>query len=218
MVESVPAGRIRETPMSARFQTVLPAVGRLAAAVAVTLAAGTFGTAGVAQAAPAGQAAGSKAGDDNATVVSFQATTPGLTDRYIRHLNFDGVISNVTKLSSSADKKDATWIVRTGLADSFCVSLESKNVPGRYLRHSSLHLVLQPPDGTKLFREDATFCPRQGKNGTGVSFESVNYPDRYIRHYQNVLYLASNGGPNLFDIPMQWANDVSWQVAQPWAP
>lgn len=212
--------------MTIRIQTMIPVVGRLTATMAVALTAGILAfssAAGASTVAVTGQpGAASRAGDspadEDGSTVSFQATTPGLTDRYIRHSNLDGVISTVTKRSSATDKGDATWLVRPGLADSFCVSLESKNFPGRYLRHSSLHLVLRQPDGTKLFREDATFCLRQGKNGAGVSFQSYNYPDRYIRHYQNVLYLASNGGPNSFDIGLQWANDVSWQAVQPWAP
>ena len=64
---------------------------------------------------------------------------------------------------------------------------------------------------------DATFCPQAGKNGQGTSFASFNFPDRFIRHYGNVVYIAANGGPDDFDNPNLWADDVSWVVEQPWA-
>jgi hypothetical protein len=44
-------------------------------------------------------------------------------------------ISQITSSSSASDKADATWIVRRGLADNSCVSFESYNYPGDYLRH-----------------------------------------------------------------------------------
>lgn len=216
--------------MNTRIHTALTQITRLAAATTITLAAGVLALGSPASASASASAIalttqgrtastpGTDPAGNDGSAASFQATTPGLTGHYIRHSSFDGVIAPVTKLSSGTDRGDATWIVRAGLADSLCVSLESRNFPGRYLRHSSMHLVLQNPDGTKIFREDATFCLHQGKNGTGISLASFNYPDRYIRHYQRILYIASNGGPNPFDIGLQWANDVSWRIAQPWAP
>ena len=40
-----------------------------------------------------------------------------------------------------------------------CVALESANFPGRFLRHSSFAVRLDPGDGSSLFGGDATFCP-----------------------------------------------------------
>ena len=109
------------------------------------------------------------------------------------------VTAVVTSSSSATDKANASWIVRAGLANSSCVSFESKNTAGSYLRHQNYQLYLHANDGSSLFAQDATFCPQAGKNGQGNSFVSVNYPTRYIRHYNNTVYIASNGGSNAWD-------------------
>ncbi|MGW7523965.1 alpha-L-arabinofuranosidase B [Streptomyces sp. NPDC054783] len=150
--------------------------------------------------------------------ISLRATTSCCTGDYVRHQNNAGVVSAITSSSSSLDKNDATWIVRKGLADSSCVSFESRNYPGDYLRHSDFKLYRQPMDGTALFRADATFCPQTGKSGTGTSFASYNYPTRYLRHYDYNLYIASDGGSNGFDSSTSWTDDVTWAVSSPWAP
>ncbi|MEV6111651.1 alpha-L-arabinofuranosidase B [Streptomyces sp. NPDC052109] len=150
--------------------------------------------------------------------ISLRATTSCCTIDYVRHQNNAGVLSAITSSSSGLDKNDATWIVRKGLADSACVSFESRNYPGDYLRHSNFRLYRQPMDGTALFRADATFCPQTGKSGTGTSFASYNYPTRYLRHYDYNLYVASDGGSNDFDSSTSWTDDVSWVVSSPWAP
>ncbi len=149
---------------------------------------------------------------------SLRATTSCCTGDYVRHQNDAAVISPVTSSSSSLDKNDATWIVRRGLADASCVSFESRNYPGDFLRHFDYRVYRQPMDGTAQFRADATFCPQAGKSGTGTSFASYNYPTRYLRHYDHGLYVASNGGANAFDSSTSWTADVSWAVAAPWAP
>jgi hypothetical protein len=92
------------------------------------------------------------------------------------------------------DKADGSWIVRRGLANNSCVSFESRNFPGDFLRHQNFQLFKQPMDGSALFRQDATFCPQAGRSGTGTSFASLNFPTRFIRHFNNTLYIASNGG------------------------
>jgi len=109
--------------------------------------------------------------------------------------------------------------VRRGLANNSCVSFESRNFPGDFLRHFNFQLVRQPMDGSAIFRSDATFCPQAGRSGTGTtSFASLNFPTRFIRHFNNTLYIASNGGSNAFDSANLWAQDVSWVVSSPWTP
>jgi hypothetical protein len=152
------------------------------------------------------------------SAVSLRVTTPCCTASYIRHQGNMVVTSVVTSSSSNSSKNDASWVVRRGLANSSCISFESKYYPGNYLRHSSFHIYRQPVDGTALFRADATFCPTAGKNGTGTSFASYNYPTRFLRHYNNMLYIASNGGSSAWDSSLYWADDVSWAVTFPWAP
>ncbi|MFF0312545.1 alpha-L-arabinofuranosidase B [Streptosporangium sp. NPDC004379] len=149
--------------------------------------------------------------------VSLRATTACCTGRYIRHQNDNAVTSVITSSSSATDKNDATWIVRAGLAGGSCVSFESRNYPGSFLRHYNYRLYRQANDGSSLFAADATFCPQSGKNGQGVSLASYNYPDRFVRHYYDTVYIAANGGSNAFDSPTSWSDDVSWIVAPPWA-
>jgi hypothetical protein len=148
--------------------------------------------------------------------ISLRATTACCTDRYIRHQNDTAVTSVITPNSPALDKADATWIVRRGLANDACLSFESANFPGDFLRHQNFQLNRRPDDGSALFEQDATFCPQPGKSGQGTSFQSVNFPTRYIRHFNNTVYVASNGGPDAFDNPNAWAQDVSWAVTQPW--
>ncbi|GGL08067.1 alpha-L-arabinofuranosidase B [Mangrovihabitans endophyticus] len=150
------------------------------------------------------------------STISLRATTSGYTDRYVRHQNDNAVTSVISSSSSALDKADGSWIVRRGLADPSCVSFESRNYPGDFLRHFDYQVYRQPMNGSAIFRADATFCPTTGRSGTGTSFASYNYPSRYLRHYNNTLYIASNGGSNAFDSATSWAPDVSWVVSSPW--
>ncbi|MFI0939679.1 alpha-L-arabinofuranosidase B [Streptomyces sp. NPDC021020] len=170
-----------------------------------------------------GYTAGSTGGTGGLTVgarTSLRATTSCCTGDYLKHDDSDAnvVIAGVTSSSSATDKGDATWIVRAGLANSACVSFESANKSGQYLRHQNFKLQLATSDGSDLFKQDATFCAQSGMNGQGLSFPSVNYPDHYIRHYDYTVYVAANGGSNAWDSSTSFADDVSWAVASPWAP
>jgi non-reducing end alpha-L-arabinofuranosidase len=146
------------------------------------------------------------------SAISLRATTACCTTRYVRHLGESVVTSVITSAGSGADRGDASWIVRAGLASASCVSFESADEPGRYLRHVNFRMHSQRPDGTALFRADATFCPTSGRSGTGTSFASYNYPSRYLRHFRDILYIAADGGSNSWDARDLWAADVSWRV------
>lgn len=151
--------------------------------------------------------------------ISLRATTPCCTGDYIVHddADTDVVIAPVSASSSSTTKGDATWTVRAGLADPSCVSFESVNESGQYLRHSNFQLHLGSNDGTSQFAQDATFCPESGHNGQGYSFRAVNYPSDYLRHYSYTVYIASQGGSHTWDSATSWGDDTSWAVGQPWA-
>ncbi|MEU4219685.1 alpha-L-arabinofuranosidase B [Actinoplanes sp. NPDC026623] len=152
------------------------------------------------------------------STVSLRATTACCTTRYIAHSGSTVSTQVVSSSSSATDKANASWIVRAGLSNGSCVSLESRNTSGSYLRHQNYQLRLAANDGTSLFAQDATFCPQAGRNGQGNSFASVNFPDRFIRHYSNNVYIASNGGSNTFDSANAWTDDVSWVLTSPWTP
>ncbi|KAI8944762.1 Arabinosidase B [Xylaria longipes] len=144
--------------------------------------------------------------------VSLRATTAGYDTRYLAHTGSTINTQVVSSSSSTALKQQASWTVRTGLGNSACFSFESKDTPGSYIRHYDFSLVLNANDGTKQFKEDATFCTQAGLNGQGNSIRAWGYPTRYFRHYSNVAYTASNGGVHTFDATSSFNDDVSWVV------
>jgi hypothetical protein len=150
--------------------------------------------------------------------VSFRATTPCCTGDFIRHQNGRAIISPITVANPALDKQDATWIVQPGLANSSCLSFESKNYPNGYLRQTSGAVYQQQNDGTPQFASDATFCAVPGKNGQGASLSWNATPADYLRHYNGGLYVASNGGPDPWDSSTSWTDDVSWVPRPAWAP
>ncbi|WP_377476119.1 MAG: AbfB domain-containing protein [Microcoleus anatoxicus] len=111
---------------------------------------------------------------------------------YIRHRNLLGEISTI---SSSLDKQDATFKIVTGLADSNCISFQSQNNPGAYLRHQEFRIKLATVENSQLFKADATFCQRSGlADSTLASFESYNFPGHYLRHSSSNLYIQKDEG------------------------
>ncbi|MEA3325465.1 MAG: AbfB domain-containing protein [Euryarchaeota archaeon] len=106
---------------------------------------------------------------------------------FIRHRNFRG---EVTPIVSTLDQKDATFKIVPGLADDSCVSFESLNYPGYYLRHQNFQIKLHKKTGDWLFKKDATFKVVPGLNDNRqVSFESLNYPGYFIYNNGNILDL-----------------------------
>jgi hypothetical protein len=147
---------------------------------------------------------------------SFRVTTPGFTDRYLRHR--DGLArTDVVNASSAALlKADATFVVRRGLADPSCYSLEARNYPGQFLRHADFRVRLGGNDNTDLFRKDATFCAQSGAGG--VRLASVNELGTNMRHYAEEVFVATSGGGHPFDNPVSYDQDVTWAVSAAWAP
>jgi hypothetical protein len=109
----------------------------------------------------------------------------------VRHRNFAGHIDAVGPTSSSLDRADSTFTARPGLANSGCVSFESINYPGYYLRHQTFRIYLHRFDGTRLFTADATFCPVAGLTGQHSSFRSYNYPGHYLHCRGAELYITA---------------------------
>lgn len=83
---------------------------------------------------------------------------------------------------STGDLANAQWVVVPGLNDASLVSFQSRNDPGRYLRHARFRLWSDTNDGTAVFKQDATFRfdpPLVGTDALSKALESVNYPGRY---------------------------------------
>jgi hypothetical protein len=147
---------------------------------------------------------------------SFRVTTPGFTDRYLRHRDSLARTDVITATSDTVSKADATFVVRPGLADPSCYSLESQNYRGSYLRHASFRVRLATNENTDLFRRDATFCAQPGTGG--IRLASINELGTNVRHYAEEVWVSSNGGTHPYDSPGSYAEDVSWAVTAPWAP
>lgn len=146
------------------------------------------------------------------TLVSLNVTTAGFTDRYLRHQSGVGVTSALSATSDDLSRRDASFWVRPGLASASCMSFESRNFPGSFLRHANSRVRLDARDGSDLFNRDATFCARTGLSGTGNSLESFNFPGRFIRHINAEVWLAQSSGTNAWDGGASFNADASWNV------
>jgi hypothetical protein len=144
--------------------------------------------------------------------ISFRATTSGYTDRYLAHTGATVNTQVVSSSSATALKQQSSWVVRAGLGNSACVSFESKDTAGSFIRHYNFVLQVAKNDGSKAFKEDATFCPQAGLGGTSSTIRAWGYPTRFIRHYLNVGYVASNGGVHTFDAASGFNDDATWTV------
>ncbi|WP_341719401.1 sigma-70 family RNA polymerase sigma factor [Micromonospora sp. FIMYZ51] len=129
-----------------------------------------------------------------------------------RYLTVDGdfAAAGVVRAASRADvRQRATFTVSRGLANADCVTLRAAD--GRYLRHSNLRLRLSPNEGTPLFREDATFCPRRGAVDGSVTLQSHNYPALVVRHRDDGYWIDVPDGTSTFGA------ESSFVVRTPWA-
>ncbi len=135
---------------------------------------------------------GTKDGKDESEPVQTKSNTFSLqsyndSNHFVRHRDFLG---EITTISSDLDKKDATFKIVSGLADSKCISFESINYPKYYLRHEDFRVKLNEYSDDELFKKDATFKKVEGLAKTsGASFESYNYPGYYIRQKDSHLYI-----------------------------
>lgn len=148
--------------------------------------------------------------------VSIRVTTPGHTDRYLRHQDGLGFTEVVNSGSTALLKEDATWKVKPGLANRLCYSFESRNYPGEYLRHREFRVRRDANDNSTLYKEDATWCPVQGSGGVRLS--ASGFPRQYLRHINAELWLAQQGGTHTWDNPASFVPDTTWAISAPWAP
>jgi hypothetical protein len=144
--------------------------------------------------------------------ISLQSSN--LTDHFIRHQNFLGVISPIATTSPELDRADATFSGQ--LLDSNGnvtfgnkVQIRSVNFPFHVLRHEAFRIKLAefnpsliPPGGStpetpaqQLLRMDCTFLVERGLAAPGnpraVSFRVTNpgLTDRFIRHRNFELWV-----------------------------
>ena len=108
----------------------------------------------------------------------------------VRHRDFRGRADRIGPDSPALARADARFIVRDGLAGRGCFSFEAANHPGRFLRHRDFGIRLDRADRTRLFTEDATFCPGSGSRTGVVTLRSWNYPDRFVTGSRAELRLS----------------------------
>ncbi|MEV0898792.1 AbfB domain-containing protein [Actinoplanes sp. NPDC049802] len=94
----------------------------------------------------------------------------------VRHRHHRGRLDRI----ADGEGADANFWIRSGLANHGCVSFESVNFPGYYLRHRNFQILLERIDNSELFRQDATFCPLTIRSGAALVLRSNNYPSHYV--------------------------------------
>jgi hypothetical protein len=104
------------------------------------------------------------------------------------------VAGDYAALSSS---ERTVFTVVKGMADSSCFSIRAPS--GKYLRHYDFRLRFDEPDGSDLFRKDATFCPLADVPAGTVRLRSANYPDHVIHSRGSDLYIDKRDGSDAFD-------------------
>ncbi|MFF8355499.1 AbfB domain-containing protein [Streptomyces chartreusis] len=135
---------------------------------------------------PSGEAGSpTKAPKPSATTTWRSVRSVNYPDRYW-HMS-DGRVG-LDQVRGSESREDSTFKQVKGLADSSCYSFATRD--GQYLRHRNFVLRAERNDGSALFTQDATFCPRGSAYASGATMlESVNYPGYFLRHKNFVVRL-----------------------------
>ncbi|MEU1475066.1 AbfB domain-containing protein [Streptomyces sp. NPDC005760] len=137
---------------------------------------------------------------------------PAVTYRSVRAVNYPDRYWHVTEyyvaldpVRGSESREDSTFKQVKGLANASCYSFTTHD--GKYLRHSNFVLRAARDDGSSLFEQDATFCPRDSSYYPGaVMLESVNYPGYFLRHKNFVVRLER------FEYSSQYLSDSSFRL------
>jgi hypothetical protein len=114
----------------------------------------------------------------------------GTANLRLRHQDFKMRLAAVGSGSPGLARADATFVLRPGLADPRCISLESVNFPGYFMRHHNFVLLLTPAGRSRSFAGDATFCAQAVGPDADFRLRSHNFPDRYLTARRSVLSLS----------------------------
>ena len=168
---------------------------------------------GITEVEVSNQVGGQGIGLPKGNLASFQVTTPGFANRFLRHSNSEAFTAIIDGNSNdNVLKQDATYRLVNALDGTPCYSFESRNLPGKFLRHQGGRLRIDSNDGSDLMHQDATFCAQTGLSGTGISWSSRNIPNSYIRHRNSEVWLDQN------DSSVGFKQDASWEMSAPWVP
>ena len=109
----------------------------------------------------------------------------------VRHRDFKILLEKPKGVNDELFKKDSEFMVVPGLSGEG-VSFQSTNYPKRYIRHIDFKCRLHENDGSKLFRADASWIPRNGlADPLGISFISSNYHKFFLRHTDFKLIISN---------------------------
>jgi hypothetical protein len=115
--------------------------------------------------------------------------------------------AEATVTLSSDDTAAAHWRVVPGLADAALVSFQSRDEPGRYLRHERWRLWADTNDGSELFKKDATFqlaSPLIGSDPMTKSLPSFNYPERRVSRGDGTVLLPTAEDTTEYKTAVTW--------------
>jgi hypothetical protein len=145
------------------------------------------------------------------TASKGSSAKPSVTYRSVHSVNYpdrfwhvdDGYVG-LDPVRGSESREDSTFKQVKGLANASCYSFTTHD--GKYLRHRNFVLRADRDDGSSLFRQDATFCPRDAAYTSATMLESVNYPGYFLRHSNFVIRLER------FEYSSQYLSDSSFQL------
>ncbi len=126
-------------------------------------------------------------------IVSLQPSN--VTGRYVRHADFRLRVDILGEPPTELERKDATFSVVDGLAQTHLVSFRSWNYSDHYIRHRNFEVFLEqrPPEGDAgraQFDNDATWIWDPNSR-----FRALNFPDHYLRHKNYLFYLDKLTSP-----------------------
>jgi hypothetical protein len=107
---------------------------------------------------------------------------------------------------------EAQWKVHPGLASSGCVSFESRETPGDFMRRSGEEIRSEPFESGTEFAGDATFCYRAPLEGTDIvlhALESLNLSGYYVTREGDTVGLAPFADTSAF------RSAATWHIREP---
>lgn len=129
--------------------------------------------------APSKPAASSKPPAEKPSYPQKSVQSVNYPDRFWHVSGGEVLLDAVSSGSSEETRRDSTFSLAPGLADSDCYSFSTGE--GDYLHLVDFSLSAGRDDGSALFEDDATFCPLTVYPGA-VTLEAYSYPGWFLRH------------------------------------
>ncbi len=122
-------------------------------------------------------------------IVRFQSKN--IAENFIRHSDYRARISHRDTFRTTPFQ-DSEWKIVPGLADPTCISIESVNMPGYFLRHRNGQVWADIKSDTALYKADATWRIKPGlADSTMISLEAYNFAGQYMRHRDGLMWMTT---------------------------